>query len=300
MTPCYNAIPKFLAKTGYKNPTESTPFNLAMNTDMPVFEWRRHNPENAKAGQAFMAAQRMGQQSIWDGQVPMHDWKMTDEDIARGRVMMCDVGAGFGHQSVEFRKYHPELKGRVIIEDLALVQDMIPNKDEIASLDISLQPHDFTQEQPIKGAKVYYLRNVIHNWADKPSKKILSQIAKAMADDSVVILDDVIMPRVGATWKQASMDLAMMTMLAAMERTEEHFSKLLAESGLRLREVWTYDEDYGDSLIVAEPLNRGPPSPTTTTSSTWSDLFDNRDEIGIGCDWRTLARLSGHAARYLY
>lgn len=55
MTPCYNAIPKFLAKTGYANPTESTPFNLAYGTDMPVFEWRRHNPENAKAGQAFTA-----------------------------------------------------------------------------------------------------------------------------------------------------------------------------------------------------------------------------------------------------
>lgn len=73
-----------------------------------------------------------------------------------------------------------------------------------------------------------------------------------MDRDSVLILDEVVMPRVGVSWKQASMDIAMMTMLAAKERTEEEFSHLLGEAGLKIREIRTYDEDYGDSLIVAE------------------------------------------------
>lgn len=46
----------------------------------------------------------------------------------------------------------------------------------------------------------------------------------------------------------------MMTMLAATERTKEHFEKLLGESGLKLREVWTYDEEYSDGLVVAVPV----------------------------------------------
>lgn len=46
----------------------------------------------------------------------------------------------------------------------------------------------------------------------------------------------------------------MMTMLAAMERTKEHFSQLFQEAGLQLRDVWTYDSDYGDSFIVAVPI----------------------------------------------
>ena len=74
-----------------------------------------------------------------------------------------------------------------------------------------------------------------------------------MAPDSIVIVDDVIMPEIGASWKQSSMDLAMMTMLAAMERTKDHFSRLLADCGLKLRDVWTYDKEYGDSFIVAVP-----------------------------------------------
>jgi demethylsterigmatocystin 6-O-methyltransferase len=254
MTPAYNAIPKFLANTGYKNPITSAPFNLAYNTDMPVFEWRKHNPENAKVGQAFMAAQRMGQRSVWDGRVPMTDFQLSVDDLATGRIMFCDVGGGMGHQCLELRRYQPHLDGKMVTQDLPLAQDLIPNREEMKDLNVEIVPHDFMTEQPIKGAKVYYLRNVIHNWNDEPSKLILSKIREAMASDSVVIIDDVVMPATGASWKQASMDIAMMTMLAAMERTQEHFAELLEEAGLKLRDVWMYDEEYGDSLIVAVPI----------------------------------------------
>lgn len=270
MTPAYNAIPEFLAQTKYANPTTSAPFNMAYKTEMGVFEWRKHNPKNAKAGQEFMAAQRMGQRSVWDGQVPMHDFALSQEDLQNGRVLMCDVGAGFGHQSIDFRKFNPKIQGQIVVEDLPLVQDMIPNRPELAALDITVQPHDFMQEQPIKDAKVYYLRNVIHNWNNEPSKTILSRISQAMARDSVIIIDDVVMPKVGASWKQASMDLAMMTMLAAVERTEDDFASLLAGAGLKIREMWTYDEDYGDTLIVAERIPSRSSSPMQAEDGTWS------------------------------
>ena len=52
------------------------------------------------------------------------------------------------------------------------------------------------------------------------------------------------------------MDLAMMIMLAAIERTKEQFESLFASAGLDLRDVWTYDEDYGDSFLVAVVAKR--------------------------------------------
>ena len=163
MTPCYNSIPEYLQNTNYVNPTDKAPFNLAYNTDLRVFDWRTHNPKNAQAGQAFMAAQRMGQRSVWDGRVSLKEFEMSPEDVASGRVMMCDVGGGMGHVSADFRKYQPGFQGRVVTEDLELVQGMIQNHDELKSLGIELQTQNFMQEQAIKGAKVYYLRNVIHN-----------------------------------------------------------------------------------------------------------------------------------------
>ena len=73
-----------------------------------------------------------------------------------------------------------------------------------------------------------------------------------MSEDSHLILDEVVMPQLGLGWKQASMDLAMMTMLAAKERTEDEFERLLNGAGLTIKEIRTYDEDYGDSLIIAK------------------------------------------------
>lgn len=162
MTPAYNAIPKFLAQESYKNPTTSAPFNLAYQTDLPVFKWREFNPENAKAGQAFMAAQRIGQRSVWDGMVPVHDFQMSKEDVEKDRVMICDVGGGSGHQCLDFRKHHSQLEGRIVTEDLGTMQGLSAIREELQKQNVSMLPHDFFQEQPIKGAKVYYLRNVIH------------------------------------------------------------------------------------------------------------------------------------------
>lgn len=160
MTPAYNAIPKFLAKNGYQNPSKSAPFNMAYDTELPVFEWRKHNPENAKAGQAFMASQRMGQRSVWDGRVPMHDFELSQDDKAADRVVFCDVGGGFGHQCMDLRKHNTGIEGRFVTQDLPLVNDMIANKDELARLGIEAMPHNFMSVQPVKNAKVYYLRNV--------------------------------------------------------------------------------------------------------------------------------------------
>lgn len=251
MTKAYNSIPQYLAQTKYQNPCDSAPFNLAFDTTMPVFEWRKHNPENAKAGQDFMAAQRVGQRSVWDGRVPLTDFHMSAEDLQASPVLVVDVGGGYGHQMIDLRKLHPDLKGKMITQDLPFVHNMRPNIDELSSLGIKPAAHDFMQPQPVHGAKVYYLRNVLHNWNDANSKVMLQQVHSAMAEDSVIVIDDVVMPETGATWKQASMDIATMTMLAAMERTREHFGQLLADAGLKLRDVWTYDDEYGDSLIVA-------------------------------------------------
>lgn len=130
---------------------------------MRVFDWRKHNPKNAEAGQAFMAAQRMGQRSVWDGRVSLKEFEMSADDISRERVMMCDVGGGRAHQCLDLRKYRPDLQGRIVSEDLELVQGMIENHDELNALGVELQTQDFMKEQAVKGAKVYYLRNVIHN-----------------------------------------------------------------------------------------------------------------------------------------
>jgi hypothetical protein len=68
---------------------------------------------------------------------------------------------------------------------------------------------------------------------------ILSQLAKAMKPDSLVLIADMVMPaRVGeADLPAATMD-NIVFVLGGKERTEESFRVVLDEAGLELVKVW--------------------------------------------------------------
>ena len=76
----------------------------------------------------------------------------------------------------------------------------------------------------------------------------------AMDKDSVLLIDDMIVPDVGAHWHAAQQDLTMMSSLASMERSEKQWRALLDKAGLRILQISPYTEETRDSIIVTEPL----------------------------------------------
>lgn len=83
-----------------------------------------------------------------------------------GELTVVDVGGGLGHVSRVLVVHSPTVK--YIIEDSP---DVIAQGQQGLPADlrgrISFQAHDFFQEQPVKGADVYLLRLVLHDWSDK-------------------------------------------------------------------------------------------------------------------------------------
>ena len=73
----------------------------------------------------------------------------------------------------------------------------------------------------------------------------------AMTKDSVILIDDMVIPNTGAHWHAAQLDLTMMSSLASMERSEQQWQALLEEAGLHIREMLPYTSKTRDSLIVA-------------------------------------------------
>lgn len=47
-----------------------------------------------------------------------------------------------------------------------------------------------------------------------------------------------------------------MSALAAMERSERQWRDLFEEAGLRIKEVWRYERETGDSIMVIMPMER--------------------------------------------
>jgi len=171
----------------------------------------------------------------------------TGED----EVLLVDVGGSLGHDISEFRKKHPSAPGRLVLQDLPAV--IAQGKD----LDSKIEPkaHDFFTEQPIKGARAYYMHSVLHDWPDDLAEQILKTLKPAMEPGySRLLLNENLIPDTNAHWETTALDLLMMTMVSAKERTETQWRHLIEErAGLKIVNIWGLEIGNGvESLIECE------------------------------------------------
>ena len=79
----------------------------------------------------------------------------------------------------------------------------------------------------------------------------MKRIIEAMGPDSIILINELVLPNVGAHWRATQTDVTMMACLASMERTEKQWYALLHEAGLKVQKIRTYAQDMGDSVIEA-------------------------------------------------
>lgn len=108
---------------------------------------------------------------------------------------------------------------------------------------VVLQAHDFFEPQPVKDAALFLLRLVIHDWADHEALEILRHLARVATPSTRLLLveqayeclqpDPLIynsMPYL--------VDLEMLAVLNAQERTERQYIDLAAEAGWKHAKTW--------------------------------------------------------------
>ncbi|KAI1396528.1 S-adenosyl-L-methionine-dependent methyltransferase, partial [Hypoxylon fuscum] len=166
--------------------------------------------------------------------------------------LFIDVGGSMGAQCVEFRKRYPNLAGRVVLQDLPAVIEQVKAKPHPGSENVEAEPYDFFTPEPIKGARVYYFRNVLHDWPDVKCVEILINIKAGMTKESVILIDETVLSEKGAPWRATQHDMEMLTVFGAQERTKAEWAKLIQEAGLNIKDVLRYSEEYEDSLIIVE------------------------------------------------
>ncbi|PYI25505.1 O-methyltransferase [Aspergillus indologenus CBS 114.80] len=160
---------------------------------------------------------------------------------------IVDVGGGRGHILRQIKENTPSLAGRFILQDRASV--ITDNGPALTRHGIEPMAHDFFTPQPVKGALVYYIRRVLHDWPDAEVREILTHLAAAMdREKSRILITETILPEVGATMAHAYMDHTMMT-FGGTERTVKDFARLFEAAGLRLAQVW---QSPGVPMVVVE------------------------------------------------
>lgn len=71
---------------------------------------------------------------------------------------------------------------------------------------------------------------------------------------SKLLINEFVVPDVGATWSITSMDWLMMALGAVKEGTEKQWRTLLGEAGLKVVGIWTYDQ--GTESLIEATLDR--------------------------------------------
>lgn len=89
----------------------------------------------------------------------------------------------------------------------------------------------------------------MHNHPDHRVKILLGHIKNAMVEDSVLLIDEIIVPEVGAAHDAVTHDITMMSAFSGMERTETQFRDLLNEVGLKLMRTRIYNEGPDEGVM---------------------------------------------------
>ena len=104
------------------------------------------------------------------------------------------------------------------------------------------------------GARLYFLHYIIHDWDDEQSIQILKSIVPAMTKGySKLYLNDWILPDVGCSLFEATVDAVMMFNLAGMERSRAQWTDLLSRAGLKVDEFWL-SPGFGEGIVEASPI----------------------------------------------
>lgn len=111
------------------------------------------------------------------------------------------MGGSTGHASIALAEAFPDLK--FIVQDLPVVTAdsarQFHNRKLATSVSsrINFQAHSFFGPQPVKGASIYLLRHILHDWPDNEAVQILGNIMPALGPESRILVSDIVLPEQG-------------------------------------------------------------------------------------------------------
>jgi hypothetical protein len=243
-------LPRYLEKTNFAHVDDAPgPFQDCNNSDDGLFENLTKRPEYMTFFNQFMSgsiAMRPEWFKAFDAKSIMLDGAKKDPDS----VLLVDVGGGEGHDVEAFGKAFPDAPGKLVLQDLGPVIENI----KPGTLDdrIERQKIDMFKEQPVKAAKAYYFRHIFHDWPDHTCVQILKNHAAVMEKGySKLVIFEWILPSRGVPLYPALLDVNMMALLNAKERTEEQWNAIMKEAGLKVIKFHKVADD-AEGLVEAE------------------------------------------------
>ena len=144
---------------------------------------------------------------------------------------IADIGGGQGHLLQAILEATPGAQG--VLFDLP---EVIEHATAAASGRLRLQAGSFF-EDALPVCDAYLLTQVIHNWSDEESARILAAIRRSAPTGAKLLLIEWLIPGDGSPNWTLFVDLIMLAEFTGRERTETEFKELLGTAGFRLDRV---------------------------------------------------------------
>jgi hypothetical protein len=203
-----------------------------------TWDWFAENPGPAQLFNSFMDEVTGAETSAV---VSGYDFSGAEKvvDIGGGRGVLLTAVLG------------TNLKARGVLFDLPhVIQDAKKKIDGRIAGRIELAPGDFFKAVP-SGGDLYLLKNIIHDWNDVESGKILAVLHKAMAGRGRLLLIEQVICAPNAACLAKTSDMNMMVKNGGRNRTEKEYRALLGASRFNLTRVVP---TAGPSIIEAVPV----------------------------------------------
>ena len=152
-------LPEYLASTSYRNPSdpEHSLFHFALNTELNMFQWLRTQPQalaifteyNAAATRIQGPSIRATISSLFpiEATAAPHKGSVSGVENQDDDVLLVDIGCGQGNALSEVRQMRPDLRGRMIAQDLP---EVVERRGEDQQ-GVENMAHNFLEPQPVKG-----------------------------------------------------------------------------------------------------------------------------------------------------
>ncbi|KAF5664277.1 O-methyltransferase [Fusarium heterosporum] len=239
-------LPKYLSKIDYQEPTAAEDNNHS-GSDPDGLNFFGRLQKSPACYEAFT-----GHMEAWTAwKTPwtkIYDLSKLTKNADLTKPLVVDVGGNTGIDISHVLKARPDLpKGSLVLQDLPEIIERVKVDDKITA-----QVQDFFTPQSIKGSRAYFMHAVLHDWPNHEAIKILTHTRDAMTKGySKLFIYDIVVPPTGASISQTTMDVQMMSLLSASERTKRQWEELLKESGLKIVKFWPDPQEY-EMLIEAE------------------------------------------------
>jgi hypothetical protein len=191
-----------------------------------VWEWFGGHPDE---GQTFAGA--MQGATIMDAPAIAKGYPF-------GRLQqLCDVAGGRGALLSEILLHHPSLRGVLFDEAYVLAEaDALLVKRGVHHR-VEKVPGSFFERVP-EGCEGYLMKDILHDWDDDRSCKILANIRRAAVPGTMLFLVETLLEPEETGHPKPMLDLHMMMVcVGGRQRSRAEFQRLLGDTGFHLDEV---------------------------------------------------------------